>query len=518
MKIIDFNSKVDNLNDAKAIKEKVRIPLTPINIEAYLLYYLFDLLYPKFINDQQNVLDIIISDDGNDILKLYLYETKKAGIHESYQRLPLNVMKDKFLFQKVNLEKIDAFFNKLQLIIAEKKKVKISSVRIFKKGAIEIINEYCVNIEESSTRDFIRNMIELTQTIIEQDLFYMFPEPNILIFLKESMKFLKGIRFVDIFDFIDDLLPNFNIAVVFFSKKQTFILKLIKELNQYEKIDYIIEITTPEDLSLDLNDLTKEKIMSAVKESVNSDVVYLFNQDDLISLLLDIFELNVPLEKEKFQLIMQKILYGLRTYERNWYKIPRAKNTTLKRFFIKLLNVNLDAKKISHWAIPEIIMSLINSHFGLKSKILIIYTDIQNSNIINLNPEDYLDMAFRKGSLLEIENGSVINIVQIKKDLIISNDKINSIDAIKLRFTETQDHISAVISIDRSLLKKVINDFLTNFSKSKLLSKIKTLKMFKIQYNFNVYPELPLFKLLKESGSISLLKSLSSILVDMHEF
>ena len=258
--------------------------------------------------------------------------------------------------------------------------------------------------------------------------------------------------------------------------------------------------------------------MSAVKESVNSDVVYLFNQDDLISLLLDIFELNVPLEKEKFQLIMQKILYGLRTYERNWHKIPRARNTTLKRFFIKLLNMNLDAKKISHWAIPESIMSLFNSYFGLKSQLLIIYTDIKNSNVINVEPEDYLDVAFKKGLLVKIENGSVMNIAPIKKDIIISDNEINTIDAIKSRFAEMQGHVSAVITIDKSLLKKVVNDFMMNFSKSKLLSKIKTLKMLKNQYNFNVYPEFPIFKLLKESGSISLLKSLTSIIIDKHEF
>jgi hypothetical protein len=163
-------------------------------------------------------------------------------------------------------------------------------------------------------------------------------------------------------------------------------------------------------------------------------------------------------------------------------------------------------------------MSLFNSYFGLKSKILVIYTDTENSNVIDLNPENYLDITFKNGLLLKIENGSVIEIVPIKKDVIISDNEINTIDFIKSRFTKMQGHISAVITIDRSLLKKVINDFMMNFSKSKLLSKIKTLKMLKNQYNFNIYPEIPIFKLLKESGSISLLKTISSISIDMHEF
>ena len=68
---------------------------------------------------------------------------------------------------------------------------------------------------------------------------------------------------------------------------------------------------------MDIEELTKEKIMSAVKERVNPDNIYFFNQDDIISLFLDIFELTIPPEKERTQLILQKILNGLRTYERN---------------------------------------------------------------------------------------------------------------------------------------------------------------------------------------------------------
>ena len=337
LKIIEFNTKVESIEEARALKNKLRIPLTPIDIEAYLLYYMFDLLYPKFINDQPNVLDIIIANDGVDILNLYLYETKRAGIHESYQKLPINIMKDKFFFQKVNLDKIDAFFNKLQLIIADKKKVKISSVRIFKKRAIDLINEYCVNIRDLSTRDFFREIIDLIQKLIEQNLIDIYPEPNILRFLKETINFLRGIKFIDVFDFIDDLLPVFNVAIVLLSQRQVFVINIIKEITQSERLEYKIKITTPEEFGIDLDDLTRENIVDAVKEHVNPDTIYFFNQDDLISLFLDVFELGVPLKKERSQLILQKILFGLRTYERNWFKAPRARNKTLKRFFIKML-------------------------------------------------------------------------------------------------------------------------------------------------------------------------------------
>jgi hypothetical protein len=293
---------------------------------------------------------------------------------------------------------------------------------------------------------------------------------------------------------------------------------LIKKLIQSEIPEYNIEVTTPEELGMDIGDITRDKIVDAVKEHQNPDIMYILNQGDLVSLLLDVFELNVPLERDQFQLILQKILYGLRTYERNWFKFPRARNKTLKRFFLKLLNINLNVNKISHWVIPETIMSLFNSHFGLKSKILVIYTDIENDDSGVQKPEDSLEVAFKKGLILEIENGSLTNIIPIKKDLIISNNEINTLEAIRMRLAEMRGYLSAVITLDRSLLKKVINDFMINFSKSKLRSKLKTLKMFKNPNYFNIYPEFPLFKVLKESGSVSLIKTLSSISIDLHEF
>ncbi|MFW9876512.1 MAG: hypothetical protein ACFFG0_25745, partial [Candidatus Thorarchaeota archaeon] len=85
LKILKYNSNVELGDTFKLVDEKIRIPLTPIQVNPYLLYYLFELLYPKFINSQQNTLDIIISDDGRNIIKSYLYRTKKAGIHESLE-------------------------------------------------------------------------------------------------------------------------------------------------------------------------------------------------------------------------------------------------------------------------------------------------------------------------------------------------------------------------------------------------------------------------------------------------
>ena len=90
VKILNFNANRKILKEPEKVKEQFRIPLTPISINAKILYQFFELLYPIFINDQQNILDIILTNDDkkNKLQGLYLYKTKIAGIHENVESLP----------------------------------------------------------------------------------------------------------------------------------------------------------------------------------------------------------------------------------------------------------------------------------------------------------------------------------------------------------------------------------------------------------------------------------------------
>ena len=171
LKILEFNNNVEILEDSNLMAQKVRIPLTPIEIKTNLLYYLFELLYPKFINDQQNILDIIISNDGNEVLKVILYKTKVVGIHETLQNLPNNII-DFQLKHVKSLDEFDEQFNRIQTTLISKTGVRISSVRIFKEGAIDIINNYCQNIEKVSFFEFLNKFFDSFQELFEKRLFY----------------------------------------------------------------------------------------------------------------------------------------------------------------------------------------------------------------------------------------------------------------------------------------------------------------------------------------------------------
>ena len=115
LKILNYNSNVEILDDAKILKEKaqkIRIPLTPIQADANILFSLFEVLYPKFITDQQNILDIVISEKETDVLKVILYQTRKPGIHESYQILPNEMIK----YQSGDLKNIENLYDNVQSV------------------------------------------------------------------------------------------------------------------------------------------------------------------------------------------------------------------------------------------------------------------------------------------------------------------------------------------------------------------------------------------------------------------
>jgi hypothetical protein len=512
LKIINNNSKIQILDDPSEIKEIVRIPLTPISIDAYLLYYLFESLYPKFVNDQQNVLDILVSDDNRKILGLYLYETQKAGIYKSFLKLSNDIV----VLQEGDLKNSEEFFNTIQVAVVRKTGIRISTIRVFKQKAIDLVNKYCEVIETLPTLRIIPRFLGLFQVLFEKELFKIFPTPNFYNFIKDFITLLNGIQLSDIFEFLYDILPKFNTSFLFNTNKLQFILKLQKEPSRSKNSETFIKLFTPERIGLDIEKLNISDKLDLIKKKAKVNGVFSLNQNDIISLLLDIFELEFPIRMDDLQLILQKILYGIRSFENKWFRTPRPQvYNSFFRFWVRLFRFNLNLKKISHWAIPQLIFNSIYSNFGLNSKILIIITSIEKNNF---NKVEYVKNTFRFALLFEIENRKLINMTPISKEELFSEHKINSLDVIRSKASEKFGYVSAVINIDKFLISEIIGNFSSNLANFKLFSKFKTLKLFEKEFYFNIYPQIPEFKYIKDKGMKSFFKMVLPVLIDKHEF
>ncbi len=512
LKILNYNTKVEIVDKPSVTKEMVRIPLTPLNINADILYYLFENLYPIFINDQQNILDVIISDDFNEILGAYLYKTKKAGIHESFELLSNDLVK----IQKDDLENIDLFFNKIQNEMMKKTGIRISSIRIFKKEAVDLINVHCKQIEELSVNNAFISLMNLIQKFYDENLFYIYPIPNFYRFIKKSLILLNGIRISNIYKFLYHITSKFNISILLNSQKQPLLLKIVKIISGTDNSDIFIELITPNDLGIKIKDQSIHDILNTFKKKMKSDKIYLFNQSDLISFLLDIFESESPPAFGKLKIIFQKVLLGIRNFENKWYRLPRPKvYNSLLRFFTRIFRFNLNLKKLSHWAIPEFAFNIVENNFGLNSKIVVIFTEIDKRNF---NEVEYINYAFKSAILIEFENRRIVKIKPINKKELFTENQINSLDVIRANISNKYGYVSAVMNIDNFLLTEVFGNFASKLFNFNPFSSFKCLNLFKKEYYFNMFPEIAEFKFLKDVGSNTFIKSILPILIDKHEF
>ena len=515
-KIIDFNSKANIVEDIKGLKEIVRIPLTPINLEANILYYLFEIIYPKFITDQQNILDLIISEEDikNKTLGIYLYSTKKAGIHEKIEKLPIDLIKIK----EKDFNDFDELFTNLQKTILKKKAIRISSFRLFKKTAIDLLNKYCEHIETLSNYEFIKRFLDLIQDLIENDLFYIYPEPNIYRFLKKIITLLNGIKLSKIFELINEFTPVFNLLFILNSKNLVLTSQIQKKISKTKISEILLKIDKLDEFRVNENPPNIHDTMMQNKLKFKVDNVIYLSQNDILSFFSELFDLEIPLNKDSTNLIAQKVLFGYRRFEDRWNIAPRPTiYNNLRRFIFRLFGFNLNLKKISHWTIPKLLSNCINVYFGLNSKVLVFLTNIQNYKNLNLKTIDYLKVASENIFLLEIENSSLTKVIPIKRSNLFSS-KIESLELIRSKISETYGFISSILIIDKYLMMKFLELFVFKLTKFSPFKKLKTLKLFKEKSYFNMYPEPPIYKLFQQKRIISFLRLILPILIDKHEF
>jgi len=507
-KILKFNSNVSLADNPRELKESVRIPITPIEVDAFLLYHLFNLLYPLFVNDQQNILDVIVSDFElkNVVFGLYLYETAKPGIHSAIRELP----KDSIKVKQEELDDREKLFKKLQSFVLKEHGIKISCLRLIRKRGVDLINSHCEKLNTSTIYEFIVSILDLIQISLENNLFSIYPEPNFLRFFKNCLTLLNGFRLSNVFTFFESLLPSFNSLIIMNSTHLPIALKIRKENNKSYFPEMDIKLKLLESEKYNLNSKTHIPDFKLIQSDFNVDNIVNLNQNPFLLFLSELFESEIPIDKEKLKLLFQKVLYGIRSYDLNWRMFPSPKiNNFLLRFLIRLLGINLNLKKLSHWALPDFLFDLGATYIGLNANLLLVLTDKNKDNSKQTSTELIL---------LKIENGSIKKLDRINDQEMITKVKLQSLESIRLILSEKVGFISNVLMVDKHLIKTTLDTFLIDFHKISLFSLLKVIKLLKNPKYFQLYPEIPPYTLLKKKRSISFLKNLLSIVIDKHEF
>jgi hypothetical protein len=287
-------------------------------------------------------------------------------------------------------------------------------------------------------------------------------------------------------------------------------LKIKKEDIGAPNSELDIKLFLLESNKYNLKNINQVADFKLLQSDFNVDNVVTINQNPLLLFCSELFEAKIPPDKEKLKLLLQKVLYGIRSYDLNWSTFPKPKiNNFLLRFLIRLFGINLNLKKLSHWAISEFLFNLVAMYIGLNAKILVILTDKSKNN-----PKETSNELI----LLKIEYGVIKKIEYLNNPDLITRINQQSLESIKLIISEQFGFISNVLMLDKQLIKKIIKVFIVEFQKISIGPLLKILKMMRKPQYFRLSPEIPPYTLLKKKGVISFLRSLLSIVIDKHDF
>ena len=462
------------------------------------------MLYPKFVNDQQHILDIIVSDYelDNIVFGLYLYETTKPGIHRALKVLP----PDSIVIKQKETSDLKTLFNKLQTFILKEHGIKISCSRLIRKRGIDLINSYSERLNKISISESLVNLINLIQIFLKDDLFFIYPQPNFLGFFKDFDAFLNGLQLSKVFTSFLNLIPSMNALLILNSAYLPFGIKIRYENKNFVNSKMEVNFFLLDAEKYKLNDKVLAFDRRQIQTDFKVDRIFNLNINPILMFFIELFETEIPATTEKLKILLQKVLYGIRSYDINWNMYPKPKiNNFLLRFLIRLLGMNLNLKKISHWAIPEFLFDISATYLGLNASLLLILTDTNN---------DISTRIF----FIRVENGSIIEFRYINKQEIITKIDIKSLESVRLSISEYYSYISHVLMVDIHLIKSILNDLIFDFHKISIFSLLKIIKKLKNPQFFRMYPEIPPYILLKKRNSFTFLREVLSIVIDKHEF
>lgn len=516
LRILNFNKSYNITLKGFVDHGQVRIPFTPIMLELRLLYRLSKELYPRFINDQQHVVDLIISDDEQRVLKILFYRTDIVGIHYPFKEIDPDIIK----IQKFPVEDLAIFFDELQRAIYEEIGVRISHVRIFKNKGLTILNHLIENIEILSMETFLAQFLDLFQTLFKQKLLLIYPKPNIVSFLEQIITFFGDFKLSNIFSYFLDLLPDIDLSVIVYLTEFPYVIRLRKKSKKYDASNIELEVLMLKELDIPFEDLTEKEIIKKVHEKLKPRNTFLFHQEHILRLLEDIFEFEIPLRTEKIKLLLQKVLYGYRSFETKWFRKPKPLlYNTILRFLIQNMGIPLNLKKFSHWAGSHFIFNTLRLNFGLNSRVLLIFTNIKNKHNHTLqNGNTLIEKSLQKAIILEIEKENIKGLYPIEREELFDDSGNNSLKDIQLRLNKNHRYIDAVISIDKYLLASFLRKIVFKLKRIHLFSKLKFMRTFRNQKYFDIYPKIPIYRFLKNIQYFYLIKTLLSLFIDKYEF
>ena len=257
-----------------------------------------------------------------------------------------------------------------------------------------------------------------------------------------------------------------------------------------------------------------------------------------LRIILDDFMQSPPpvINPSRRVYLAQQCLYFYREIGSCWDCYPRPVIFLEQlRYWIYTFGIRFNLRKISYWALPDLLQYVQNQNFGMKGKVLV----LSSPSIDNLTFKSPLIREL-KGYIIGIAQSSIENIKPIESDILLtimasirsdlilqtpssSNKRINPqevLSEIRMRVSDRGEYIAKVLwvanttpdAIGHSLWKFHSKFPLPFFYLRKIMSLLKNPKKFLIE------PENPNLKQFRKTWTFTILKRMAPLITDLNEF
>ncbi len=580
--IIEFNQEYNQNKDSFKLEQikgfnDINIPVFPLKLNPFLFNRLFSSLSTLLISENGNSVEIICNPEKKEINHIVLIKTDEEGncIGLIHDPIPINIIQ----FDQLN--DLDSLFDTLKTEILSKYYIDLGIIKIINQKVVEIAKEFREIDIRSGFSIAVSKWYTLIFNILENNWITTFPELPLYHFFKDLFKYYGNPgKFFESNLILKDFFNNKNFSLTLRGEDwyNTYIIQnsngLTKFLTRppYELGE--IQSSDPKKWSVLLN-----KANIKYTEEFETETDFLIDFNWICEFLMDIFESTIPIDEERFKYLLQKFLYGIKEVETVWDSIPKSQ---FYDDFFRLRNrmggLHISPRKISYWAIPELLIQGLKQNFGINSKIIVLLgqdKDNYNSkiesdaNLIKRKPKELKNSI---GIMLNIQQASIKSIKYIDSEEINNsigknnpnysklekeseilypmpskkkskNNQVNKIKKISSRDKKSNSQLAE--ENFRAYLKEIhlglsnkygfinnvifintdfINDILKIYTID-LNSKLKNVKNNLSIYNkikksncFSMYPELPLYQYFKTQKTSDLIKKIAPLFFDFQEF
>lgn len=563
--LIEFNAEFNrnpNIFTIEKIKSlnPIKIPFFPIKINPFL----FNRLMAKFIHiingTNGNSVELVINHRKSTIEEIIFIKTDENGNYLEYSKdtLRLSIEYDE-------IKDVPALFDKIKSYVLDNKYVDIGSIKLIHS---QILDQYATiknpDAEKVNYEQQLTELLDFVIDAVKNDKFVVYPKIRLYEFIKSLTKIYPDFqKIAHESNKLRNLFPRGKISLTLHS--QDWYITLIVEITNDGTIKIISQPAfefgkIQKDSAYRLINLIKT-IGENYQESQNVEANYLVDVDWITDVLITTINCALPLSEDRIQLLLQKVLYGIRNVETMWdvYPKPIIYDENV-RLLLRWFGYHINPRKVSYWSLPSIMSFLQKKIFGKHAKLLVLFSNHQTTGKkIDLERQkQYIDSLLKESwGILVTKSTDVLNNIhhlsnetikeklekiEIHTDLLIrerkilypaiSEKKLKDKDLFELRFKsylyelrkefqKTFGFIDVIVYLNQNYIQEIIraNGVETmSWNPLKYIKIIKLLKQIKDSPDsFCLYPDLPFYQYFKEKG-FGLTKELVPNLFDFREF